>query len=244
MMAKTSPLKPAVPMVPAYMKTDAIQFDTSKAPWMAIAREELGKEIRERADDGSFSRLLYLSLVQKRATGGRSASLLEPIARQGMGAELGRRNAEITKYFDTLKTDPARDPARKGRSWPVAPVNEGTPGDWQVTAWCAAFVNWCLTQAGAPNLGYATADAWLRFGTPLPTPVYGCITVIPPAKNTGSTTGHVAFYTATKGEYVILLGGNQGDKISEMPAQANRVLGYRWPSEFNYFLLDRRSAVV
>jgi hypothetical protein len=43
---------------------------------------------------------------------------------------------------------------------------------------------------------------------------------------------------------VVLVGGNQGDKVSRMEAQADRILGYRWPTDFNYFLLDRTSAVV
>lgn len=242
-MAKTAPPKPAVAMAPAYMKTDSIRFDTSKAPWMEFAREELRKGVREHADYDSFAKLLYLSVVQQKASG-RPSYLLEGVARAGMGEALARKNPEVVKYFEGVKTDPARDPRNKSRAWDIAPVNEAHPGDWQVTAWCAAFVNWCLKQAGAPHLGYATAEAWLRFGTPLPAPVYGCITVIPPSKSTGSTTGHVAFYTRTQGDKVLLIGGNQGDQVTEMEAQANRILGYRWPTEFNYFLLDRRSTIV
>ena len=242
-MAKTAPPKPAVPMAPAYMKSDSIQFDTSKAPWMKFALEELKKKVKERGDDDSLARLLYLSIVQQKSSAPPSY-LLKGIARQGMGEALTRKNPEVVKYFDGVKTDPARDPRKKGRSWDIAPVNESRPGDWQVTAWCAAFVNWCLKQAGAPHLGYATADAWLRFGTPLPTAVYGCITIIPPSTSTGSTTGHVAFYTGVKGDKVVLVGGNQGDQVSEMEAQADRILGYRWPTEFNYFLLDRHTTVV
>jgi hypothetical protein len=70
------------------------------------------------------------------------------------------------------------------------------------------------------------------------------VTIIPPSKSTGSTTGHVAFYTGVKGDNIQLVGGNQGDKVSEMEAQADRVLGYRWPTAFNYFLLDRGGALT
>jgi len=242
-MAKVPPTKPAVPMAPAYMKTDSIRFDTSKAPWMRFALEELQKDVKEHADYDSFAKLLYLSLAHQKSAG-RPSYLLEGVARAGMGESLTRKNQDVVKYFDGVKTDPARDPRGKGRSWDIAPVNEAQPGNWQVTAWCAAFVNWCLKQAGAPYLGYATAEAWLRFGTPLPSPEYGCVTIIPPSSSTGSTTGHVAFYTGTKGDNILLVGGNQGDKVTEMEAQANRVLGYRWPTQFNYFLLDRSSATV
>jgi uncharacterized protein (TIGR02594 family) len=242
-MAKTPAAKPAVPMAPAYMKTDAIQFDTSKAPWMKFALAELAGDVREIKDDDSFARQLYLSVVQQRS-GGRPSYLLDGIAREGMGEALARKNTTIVKYFDGVKTDPERDPKKKGRSWDVAPVNEARAGDWRVTAWCAAFVSWCLKQSGAPSLGYATADAWLRFGTPLPTPVYGCVAIIPPSASTGSTTGHVAFYEKSTAQAIVLIGGNQGDKVSRMEAQANRVLGYRWPTEFNYFLIDRGGVVA
>jgi uncharacterized protein (TIGR02594 family) len=259
-MAKTPPRKPAVPMAPAYMKTDSIQVDTSKAPWMTFALSELKKKVKEHEDYDSFAKLIYLSAVQQhssaRLLGGelsgsafqhttqRRSYLLEGVAQSQMGEPLKRQNPEIVKYFDGVKTDPTRDPKSKGRSWDIAPVNQDGTGNWQVTAWCAAFVNWCLKQAGSPHLGYATAEAWLRFGTPLPTPTYGCVTIIPPSKSTGSTTGHVAFYTGVKGDNIQLVGGNQGDKVSEMEAQADRVLGYRWPTAFNYFLLDRGSALA
>ena len=242
-MAKTPAPKPAVPMAPAYMKTDSISFDTSKAPWMRFALEELGNNVKEIKDDDSFARQMYLSVVQQKSSG-QPSYFLEGIAREGMGKALAKKNTTIVKYFDGVRTDPTRDPKQKGRSWDIAAVNEARPGDWRVTAWCAAFVNWCLKQAGSPHLGYATADAWLRFGTPLPGPVYGCVTIIPPSSATGSTTGHVAFYETSKAGNVVLVGGNQGDKVSRMEAQADRILGYRWPTDFNYFLLDRNSAVV
>lgn len=247
-------------MAPAYMKTDSIQVDTSKAPWMKYALDELKKQVKEHEDYSSFAKFVYLSAVQERSSlhlldvglAGPSAShaarrqsyLLETVTRPYVGEELKRQNPDIEKYFEGVKTDPTRDPRHKGRSWDVSPVNADRNGNWQVTAWCAAFVNWCLKQAGAAHLGYATAASWLRFGTPLPAPVYGCVTIIPPARNTGSTTGHVAFFTGTKGKHILLVGGNQGDKVSRMEAQADRVLGYRWPTQFNYFLLDRTSVIV
>jgi hypothetical protein len=61
-------------------------------------------------------------------------------------------------------------------------------------------------------MGYATAASWLRFGTPLPAPAYGCITVVKPSSDTGSTTGHVAFFVEKKGDALVLLGGNQYDR--------------------------------
>ena len=107
----------------------------------------------------------------------------------------------------------------------------------KITAWCAAFVNWCLSQADAPHLGYATAKSWLEFGTPVAHPVYGCLTIIKPSLSTGRTTGHVAFFVKYKGNNVILLGGNQHGAVSEVPFGESMVLGYRWPTKINHYLL-------
>ena len=130
---------------------------------------------------------------------------------------------------------PASERAAQEHTREVVPLSDGDNGrdSWPVTAWCAAFVNWCLTRSGAPRHGPGTAGAWLRFGTPLPTPVYGCVAVLPPDRSTGSSTGHVAFYVETQGEFVVLLGGNQGDVVSTMSVPSDRVQGYRWPTSFS-----------
>ena len=78
------------------------------------------------------------------------------------------------------------------------------------------------------------------FGTPVANPVYGCLTVIKPSSSTGSTTGHVAFFVAHRGDSVVLLGGNQGDAVSEVPFKASTVLGYRWPTKINQYLLAQQ----
>jgi uncharacterized protein (TIGR02594 family) len=111
--------------------------------------------------------------------------------------------------------------------------NKGRTTHWQVTAWCAAFVNWCLAEAGSPSLGYATASSRLNFGTPLATPVPGCITVMPPMSSTGGGTGHVAFFVKQEGEITYLLGGNQNDEIN-ITGYKSKPVGYRWPTGFNY----------
>src|SRR5258706_11085120 len=147
-MAKTPPRKPAVPMAPAYMKTDSIQVDTSKAPWMTFALTELKKKVKENEDYDSFAKLIYLSAVQQRSslrlldgeqsgslspqTTRRPSYLLEGVAHSQMGEGLKRQNQEIVKYFDGVKTDPSRDPKNKGRSWEIASVNEDGSGNWQV----------------------------------------------------------------------------------------------------------------
>ena len=248
------------------IKSDEIFVDTSSAPWMSFAKAELGKKVHELGANDAFIRSMRAALnvdsqmrliTQQMARLGTDSMLLggkdgpwdagrfniflkdlvNP-AQQSLGKmEAGRlkeRNPEINKYFGGVKTDPAYD--KKGRSFEIAPTYESA-GYGKITAWCAAFVDWCLNQAGVPHLGYATAKSWLEFGTPVSYPVYGCVTIIKPSSSTGSTTGHVAFFVEYQGNKVVLLGGNQGDAVSEVPFKENTVLGYRWPTKINHYLL-------
>jgi uncharacterized protein (TIGR02594 family) len=239
---------------------------------MKVALAEMDKTVVEKKDFDSQQKLWYLSLVSLKVEGlidERFGSLRPASARRPsldvprlknpldkelkaahgrLGTPLAEKNPEIGKYLASVRSDPVYD-GGMSRTVPTAILNER--GDWQVTAWCAAFVNWCLQQAGAPTLGYATARSWLQFGTPIPMPEYGCIVVIKPAGSTGSTTGHVAFYEARKGDVLTLIGGNQSvprtkssDRVNRMDAKIESVLGFRWPTAFNYFFLDRSTRVV
>lgn len=229
---------------------------------MKFAEAEQGKNIREIASDDEFIRSMRTALAVEALERqiedfGQGALQLVPNARplnpggyrlltkvlpnparQLLGRmeadSLRRVNPEITKYFEGVKTDPVYD--KKGRSFTLSETYE-SGGSGHVTAWCAAFVNWCLKQAGAPHLGYATAKSWLEFGTPLAHPDYGCLTVIKPSSSTGSTTGHVAFFVRRKGNNVELLGGNQSDKVSVSAYKESKVLGYRWPTTMSHYLL-------
>ncbi|HEX8875068.1 MAG TPA: TIGR02594 family protein, partial [Nitrosospira sp.] len=219
------------------IKSDEIFVDTSIAPWMAFAKAELGAKVHELSVDDTFVSSMRTALSvdsQIRATDRQLTRLsmnspllgAEPSSRapeffsrelatsanKALGRILGRmeaqqlkeRNPEINKYFEGVKTDPTYD--KKGRSFDIASTYEST-GYGKITAWCAAFVNWCLSQAGVPHLGYATAKSWLEFGTPVAHPVYGCLAIIRPSSSTGSTTGHVAFFVRFQGNNVVLLGG-------------------------------------
>jgi uncharacterized protein (TIGR02594 family) len=234
---------------------------------MDVAKRELGKHVKELAANDSFitelraqhNLLRQMEQMSRQAESfgqgagllGRSTgpfdptrfSLLRKTLEDPIPGMIGKleadrlreRNPEINKYFAGLRTDPGYD--RKGRSWDVAPTHV-RDGQGRITAWCAAFVNWCLGRAGAPRLGYATARSWLDFGTPVAHPVYGCITIIKPSRSTGSTTGHVAFYIEHQGMRVRLLGGNQHDMVCESSYPDSWVLGYRWPTRINHYLMS------
>ncbi len=98
------------------------------------------------------------------------------------------------------------------------------------TAWCSAFVNWCMHNAGFPRTGIALARSWLQWGTSLGSPLYGCVTVL---RRPGGG-GHVAFYVGPGQDRneILLLGGNQGDAINVSSYSRDRLLGSRWPLGF------------
>lgn len=249
-----------------WIKSDEIYVDTTSSPWMTFAKKELGKKVHELSSDDTFITSMRTALTidsrmraieQQMSSFGTNSILLGSTtntsdagrykliskelpnpAHQALGkmeaTRLRECNPEINKYFDGVKTDPAYD--KKNRSFDIAPTYE-SGGYGEITAWCAAFVNWCLSQAEVPHLGYATAKSWLEFGTPVAHPVYGCLAIIKPSSSTGSTTGHVAFFVEYRGNNVVLLGGNQGDAVSEVLFKKSTVLGYRWPTKINHYLL-------
>lgn len=234
--------------------SDSVAVDTSQAPWMEIAQDQRRKGIREHNDYATFKSMLAREFVGARCEVSldpppepepETMSRWDPMKWDSYEAaarrEVHAKNAPIAKYMATVGTDPLRDPKGRGRSWKLAPIVETSAG-WRITPWCAAFVNWCLKQAGAPHLGIATADAWLRFGTPLPAPVYGCVVVTRPSSSTGSSTGHVAFFTRLEGNRIRLLGGNQSDAVKESSYPVSWVRGYRWPTSFNHLLTSNRIA--
>lgn len=94
--------------------------------------------------------------------------------------------------------------------------------------WCAAFVGSCLKGAGLPNTGSLLARSYLDYGTKLEDPRVGCIAVF---KRGAPPSGHVAFVTGWGAGHVRVIGGNQGDAVSEANYREADVLGYRWPPE-------------
>jgi uncharacterized protein (TIGR02594 family) len=241
------------------------------APWMKIALAEMDKGVKEKQDYDSETKLWYLSLVSTKVDKmiedrfglfrphdthrpalqvkhlGNPLDREIKLAHRLAGEALAARNPEIAKYLNSVRSDPK---ITKGKSEPIPTTIPDNHNEWQVTAWCAAFVNWCLREAGAPHLGYATAASWLKFGAKLSSPEYGCIVVIKPGKATGSTSGHVAFYESRKGNILTLIGGNQSlkgthssDRVNRMEARTDRVFagGYRWPTQFNSIIFDRKT---
>lgn len=95
------------------------------------------------------------------------------------------------------------------------------------TPWCGVFVAECMRQAGySPPKHWMRARAWADWGIPIPAPAYGCVAVF--ARTGGG--GHVGFVVGvdTAGRLMVL-GGNQGNKVSIAPFNTDRVIAYRMP---------------
>lgn len=99
------------------------------------------------------------------------------------------------------------------------------------TAWCAAFVGHCLAKGGVASLPTAWALNYASYGVRLDRPVYGAIAYMSRKNSAGKVIGgHVGFVAGIRADgAIMLLGGNQGDKVSIAPFEKTRIIGYRWP---------------
>lgn len=98
--------------------------------------------------------------------------------------------------------------------------------DDSTAPWCGMFVDHCLRAAGLPTISTPyRAKAWLGYGTATPVPIVGSLVIF---SRVGG--GHVGFVVG-KDETgrLMVLGGNQKDRVSIAPFDTVRVDGYRWP---------------
>jgi len=99
------------------------------------------------------------------------------------------------------------------------------------TAWCSAFACTCMEEAGFKSPHSAAARDWLKWGTPLDKPKRGCVVVFDRHDDKNPNAAHVAFYMADySADKLLVLGGNQLNKVCALPHEKEKVLGYRWPS--------------
>lgn len=94
------------------------------------------------------------------------------------------------------------------------------------TPWCGVACAAWMREAGAPiPKHYYRARAWLDWGVPLNEPLLGCVVVF---ERRGG--GHVGLVVGRNHlDYLLVLGGNQGDRVSIASFSPDRVLGFRWP---------------
>lgn len=95
------------------------------------------------------------------------------------------------------------------------------------TAWCAAFVNASLGQAGLQGTGSNLARSFMDWGEATTTPQAGDIAVFSRGDPNGQY-GHVGFFEGYNPDGTIrVLGGNQGDAVSIASYSPDRLLGFR-----------------
>ena len=102
----------------------------------------------------------------------------------------------------------------------VTPDPRGTP-------WCKYFASWVLDQHGIATPPGGMARSFLQWGTATKFPKPGDITVLWRGTHDDGVTGHVGFYIKEDDKYVYLIGGNQGDKVTEAKFDKKRVLSHR-----------------
>lgn len=94
------------------------------------------------------------------------------------------------------------------------------------TAWCAAFVAFCLKKTGLTSTDKLNARSYLTWGEETRTPQVGDIVVFWRGSKNG-WQGHVAFYVNENADYIRVLGGNQGNAVSIEKYPKNQLLSYR-----------------
>ena len=88
--------------------------------------------------------------------------------------------------------------------------------------WCAAFVNWCLKQAGIDGTNSAAAASFGEWGVDIgDEPKEGCIVLL---------NHHVTiFLRMADDDTISCLGGNQHDSVKISNYLVANVISYRWP---------------
>ena len=142
-------------------------------------------------------------------------------AKKELGIKEGRDDAEILRFF-------------KEAGHPEVHSSE--------EAWCAAFTGAMLSRAGCKPSGSLMARSYEGYGESLNSPCVGCIAVLWRG-SPHSSLGHVGFVVEAGGDFIKLLGGNQGAAgvVSIETFPKDRVLSYRWPK--TGVLADKRPDV-
>lgn len=97
------------------------------------------------------------------------------------------------------------------------------------TPWCGTYVAAVMKACDiAPPKAWYRAKAWLDWGSVLALPKTGAVVVF---ERPGG--GHVGLVLGVDEQgRLLVLGGNQGNKVSVAPFDRDRVLGYRWPAQW------------
>lgn len=120
-------------------------------------------------------------------------------------------------------------PANTARIADYHATTRGPKGNDKIS-WCSSFLNFCITKAGLVGTNRRLARSWLTWGQPMSQDEFrpGCVVVFKRAGVDDGVHGHVAFGLRIEGTKVVVLGGNQSNRVCEKAYPLARVLGYRW----------------
>lgn len=94
--------------------------------------------------------------------------------------------------------------------------------------WCSSYACFSMERSGFAGTRSAAASSWETYGNKITYPVFGCIAVL--LRGSDATKRHVGFFMGFHGkDSILLLAGNQGDKVSIEPFLKSHVVGYRLP---------------
>jgi uncharacterized protein (TIGR02594 family) len=94
------------------------------------------------------------------------------------------------------------------------------------TPWCSSFVGHCLEVCKIISTKKLDARSYLKWGKPVAQPICGDVVVFWRGSPEG-WQGHVAFFVLDTATDVLVLGGNQGNKVSYEWYPKKRILSYR-----------------
>lgn len=100
------------------------------------------------------------------------------------------------------------------------------------TAWCAAFVGWSLLSVGIESTRSAAARSYLSWARHVDGFPVGGVAVLKREDAANAEAGHVGFIVAADRDKILLLGGNQRNKVSLDFRPKARVIDVRWPVEY------------
>jgi len=95
------------------------------------------------------------------------------------------------------------------------------------TAWCAAFVSWCLVRAGVKSPRTAGAAVIMQRCYRLERFRYGCLVVLPRA----GEKHHACFGIDVQGDRLLTIDGNSNNRVRYAEHGVSAVLGYYWPTK-------------
>lgn len=96
--------------------------------------------------------------------------------------------------------------------------------DDSTMAWCSAYVNKKIQDAGGRGTRSLSARSWLRWGKTTK-PHEGCLVVL--KRGSSSWKGHIGFFAKADYKYVYVISGNQSNDVNMSRFLKTDVLDYR-----------------